>query len=134
MDRRTDVVSETGECQLRSACPAADRLLRFDEADRAPGLSQRDRGSETVRARADNDCVRRLVPYDLYEPAPVALAVELEEEPPLPRAEAESAVANGPRFARRAKQHRHAVRVPIAEVHVLRADVLGALVPVVVRV
>src|SRR5439155_27307451 len=77
---------------------------------------------------------RRLVPYDLNEPAPVALAVELDEEHPLPGAEAKLAFAYRHRFACRAKQHRHAVRVSVAEVHVLGADVLGSLVPVVVRV
>ena len=38
------------------------------------------------------------------------------------------------RLARRPKEHRHAVRVAVADLHVLGADVLGAAVPVVVRV
>src|SRR5256884_5220105 len=71
---------------------------------------------------------------DLHDPAAVALAVELEEEHPLPRAEAELAVAHRDRLAGRAEQHRHAVGVAVADVHVLGADVLGAPVPVVVRV
>jgi hypothetical protein len=49
-------------------------------------------------------------------------------------AEAELAVTHRDGFAGGAEQHRHAVGVTVAEVHVLRADVLGALVPVVVRV
>src|SRR3954471_9549819 len=75
-----------------------------------------------------------LRPDDLDDPAAVALAVELEEENPLPGAEAELAVAHRNRLAGGPEQHRHAVRVPVAEVHVLFADVLGASVPVVVRV
>src|SRR5437773_10054209 len=75
-----------------------------------------------------------LVPDDLHDPAPVALAVELEEEHALPGAEAELAVADRDRLAGGPEQHRHAVRVAVAEVHVLLADVLGAAVPVVVRV
>src|SRR6185436_14103009 len=66
--------------------------------------------------------------------APVAFAVELDKEHALPRAEAELAVTHRYGFSGGAEQHRHAVRVTVAEVHVLRADVLGALVPVVVRV
>ncbi len=48
-------------------------------------------------------------PYDLHEPAAVALAVELEKEDALPRAEAQLALADRHRLARRAEQHRHAV-------------------------
>src|SRR5437773_6029042 len=73
-------------------------------------------------------------PDDLDDPTAIPLAVELEEHHALPGAEAELAVAHRDRLARRPEQHRHAVRVPVAEVHVLRADVLGAAVPVVVRV
>src|SRR4030095_15909246 len=65
---------------------------------------------------------------------PVALAVELEEEHALPGAELELAFADRDRLARRAEQHRPALRVAVAEVHVLGADVLGTAVPVVVRV
>src|SRR3954454_11152372 len=75
-----------------------------------------------------------LRPDHLDDPAAVALAVELEEENPLPGAEAELAVAHRDRLAGRPEQRRHAVRVPVAEVHVSLADVLGAAVPVVVRV
>src|SRR4051794_24547510 len=71
---------------------------------------------------------------DLDEPAPVTLAVELDEEHALPRAELQLALADGHRLAGGAEQHRHAVRVPVALLHVLRADVLGAAVEVVVRV
>ena len=83
---------------------------------------------------AANESGACLVPDDLDDPAPVALAVELEEEHALPGAEAELAVAHRDRLARGAEEHRHAVRVPVADLHVLRADVLGAAVPVVVRV
>src|SRR5207344_2071195 len=75
-----------------------------------------------------------LVADDLDEPAPVALAVELEEEHALPRAEAELPVADRDRLAGRAEEHRHAVRVAVPNGHVLLADVLGAAIPVVVRV
>src|SRR5689334_23823257 len=77
---------------------------------------------------------RALRPDDLDDPAAVALAVELEEEHALPGAEAELAVAHRDRLAGRAEQHRHAVRVSVPDGHVLLADVLGAPVPVVVRV
>src|SRR5439155_9447532 len=75
-----------------------------------------------------------LIPHHLNEPAAVALAIELDEEHALPRAEAELAVAHRDGLTGGSEQHRHAVGVPVAEVHVLRADVLGALVPVVMRV
>jgi hypothetical protein len=57
VDRRADVVAETGERQLGCACPAADRLPGFDDADGAPGLSERDRGGEAVRPGPDDDRV-----------------------------------------------------------------------------
>src|SRR5881409_1445482 len=63
-------------------------------------------------------------------PAPVALAVELEEEHALPGAEAELAVADRDRLAGRAEEHRHAVRVAVPDGHVLLADVHGAAIPV----
>jgi hypothetical protein len=66
--------------------------------------------------------------------APVALAVELEEEDALPTAERQLAVAHGDRLAGRPEEHRHAVRVAVSDLHVLLADVLRAPVPVVVRV
>src|SRR5581483_9104433 len=75
-----------------------------------------------------------LMPDDLDDPAPVALAIEFEEEDALPGAELELALANRDRLAGRAEQHRHAVGVAVPEVHVLGADVLGGSRPVVVRV
>jgi hypothetical protein len=57
MDRRANVVTKSGKCQLCGACPAADRLPRLDDADGASGLSERDRSSEAVRARPDDDGV-----------------------------------------------------------------------------
>src|SRR5437588_24452 len=75
-----------------------------------------------------------LVPDDLDYPAPFALAVQLDEEHALPGPEGQLALAHGDRLAGGAEQHRHAVRVSVADVHVLRTDVLRALVPIVVRV
>lgn len=54
VDRRADVVPEAGERELRGARPAADRVARLEDADRVPGLGEGDRGSEAVRARADD--------------------------------------------------------------------------------
>src|SRR5262245_1192828 len=78
--------------------------------------------------------VATLVPDDLDDPAPVALAVELEEEHALPRAEAELTVSNRNRLAGRTEEHRHAVGVAVPGGHVLLADVLGATIPIIVRV
>src|SRR6266511_2133126 len=75
-----------------------------------------------------------LVPYDLHQPATVAFAVELDEHHALPGTEEELAVADRHGLAGGPKQHRHAVGVSVTEVHVLGADVLCALVPVVMRV
>ena len=71
---------------------------------------------------------------DLDEPAAIAFAIELEEEHALPLPEAELALADRDRLAGRAEEHGHAVRVAVADLHVLLADVLGAVVPVVVGV
>jgi hypothetical protein len=57
MNRGADVVAKAWKRQLRGARPAADRLLRLDDADRAPGLRERDRGSKAVRPRPDDDGV-----------------------------------------------------------------------------
>src|SRR5206468_3066646 len=59
-----------------------------------------------------------LGPDDLDDPAPVALPVQLEKQDALPGSEAELAVADRDRLTGCAEQHRHAVRVPVAEVHV----------------
>src|SRR5438093_1078019 len=75
-----------------------------------------------------------LVPDHLDEPAAVALAVELEEEDALPGPEAQLTFADRNRLAGGPEQHRHAVGVPVPEVHVLGADVLGPAIPVVVCV
>ena len=109
-----------GRLAAVDSAAVADRGLRSTS-----GAVARRAGAEPRRG-SDAD--------DLDEPAPVALAVELEEQHPLPRAEAELAVAHRDRLAGRAEQHRHAVRVAVAELHVLLADVLGAAIPVVVRV
>ena len=57
MDRGADVVAKTGKRQLRRARSAADRLLRLDDTDGAPGLCKRDRSGEAVRPGADYDRV-----------------------------------------------------------------------------
>jgi hypothetical protein len=64
MDRGADVVAESGKRQLRCARTAADRLVRLDDADGAPGLSQRDRSGKAVRPRPDDDRVK--CPYRQY--------------------------------------------------------------------
>jgi hypothetical protein len=57
MDRGADVVPKAGKRQLSGARPAADRLLRLDDADGAPGLSESDRGSKAVRPCSNNNRV-----------------------------------------------------------------------------
>jgi hypothetical protein len=57
MNRGADVVPEPRKRQLSGARPAADRLLRLDDADGPSGLSERDRGGKAVRARPDYDRV-----------------------------------------------------------------------------
>jgi hypothetical protein len=57
VNRRADVVPKTRERQVRGSGTAADRLVAFDDEDRAPGLRERDRSSEAVRPGADNDGV-----------------------------------------------------------------------------
>jgi hypothetical protein len=58
VDRRADVVAKSGKCQLRGSRSAADRLLRLDDADGAPGLSKRDTGREAVGAGPYYDRVK----------------------------------------------------------------------------
>src|SRR6187397_2267820 len=77
---------------------------------------------------------RALVADDLDDPASLSGAIELHEEDALPGAEAELAVAHRNGLARGPEQHRHAVRMAVRKLDVLGADVLGAPVPVVVRV
>jgi hypothetical protein len=57
VNRRADVVTEAGECELGSARPTADGVARLEDANRAPGLGEGDRGGEAVRACADDDGV-----------------------------------------------------------------------------
>ena len=57
MDGRADVMAEARERQLCGARSAADRLSRLADPDRAPGLRERDRRSEAVRPRANDDRV-----------------------------------------------------------------------------
>jgi len=57
MDRRADVVAEAGQRQLRGARPAADRVPRFEDEDRASRLGEGDGGGQPVRAGADDDGV-----------------------------------------------------------------------------
>src|SRR5213592_4041646 len=58
---------------------------------------------------------------DLDHPAAVALAVELDEQHALPLTESELAVRDRDRLAGGAEEHRHAVRMALAELHVLVA-------------
>jgi hypothetical protein len=57
MDGRADVVAEARERQLCRARPAADRLSRLVDSDRASGLRERDRRREAVWPGADDDRV-----------------------------------------------------------------------------
>jgi len=57
MDRRADIVAEARKRELRRARPAADRLSRLVDPDRASGLRESDRRSEAVWPRADDDGV-----------------------------------------------------------------------------
>ena len=57
MDRRADVMAETGKCQLGRACAAPDRLARLEDEDRTAGLGEGDRCGEAVRPRPDDDGV-----------------------------------------------------------------------------
>src|SRR5919198_2478892 len=108
----------------RAACRGATPYF----APARGSLYPSDEGSPALRA------ARALVSDDLDQPAPVAFAIELDEEHALPGAEAELAVADRDGFTCRSEQHRHAVGVTVTDRHVLGADVLCALVPVVVRV
>src|SRR2546426_1423741 len=53
----TDVVHEARPRQLGRPATAADGALRFEDGDLPPSLCKRDRGSETVRSRANHDRV-----------------------------------------------------------------------------
>ena len=57
MNRRAEVVAEPGQRQLERARAAAYRVLCLEDEDGTSGLSERDRGREPVRPRADDDCV-----------------------------------------------------------------------------
>jgi len=57
VDGGADIVPKTRQRELGRAGPAADRVTRFDDEDRASGLGQRDRGGEAVRPSADDDRV-----------------------------------------------------------------------------
>jgi len=57
VDRRADVVTKSRQRQLLGARAAPDRLVRFDDADRAPGLGERDRGRKAVRPCSDDNSV-----------------------------------------------------------------------------
>ena len=50
-------MAKARERQLRCARPAPDRLLRFDDANGAPGFSKRHRGGQAIRPRPDDDRV-----------------------------------------------------------------------------
>ena len=57
MDRGADVVAKAGERQLGGARPASDRVSRFEDEDRSPGLRKRDCRGEAVRPSPDDDRV-----------------------------------------------------------------------------
>ena len=57
MDRRADVVPKSRQRQLLGARSAAGGLSRLEDQDRSSCLSERDRGREAVRPRADDDGV-----------------------------------------------------------------------------
>ena len=62
VDRRADVVDETGQRQLGRAAAAADRLLTLEHADRKPGAGKDDRRAEPIRPRADDGRIRHFAP------------------------------------------------------------------------
>ena len=57
MDCGANVVPKSRKRQLRGACPAPDGLVRLDNANRSPGLCERDRSSKAVRPCPDDDSV-----------------------------------------------------------------------------
>jgi hypothetical protein len=135
-DRRGDrAVHRGGPARVGPRTGGVARRLGSERAAR--GVETGSAGSDGRRdigLTPDSRHCAPLVADDLDEPAPLARAVELDEEDPLPGAEAELAVAQRQRLTGRPHQERHAVRVAVAELDVLRADVLGAEVPVVVSV
>jgi len=54
MDRRAEVVDETGQRELRAARAAADRRLGLAYPDLQARTSERDRGRKSVRPAADD--------------------------------------------------------------------------------
>ena len=58
IDRRTDVVHETGKGQRFGSAPAADRRLGLVDDDMVTRLREYDRRGEAVGAGADNDRIR----------------------------------------------------------------------------
>src|SRR5205085_4857928 len=119
---------------LRGFRPRPRRLVVRDGRRGLGGEAAAVGGYGPGAARGREASLLSLVSDDLDEPAPVALAVELDEEHPLPRAELQLAVDDRHGLACRTEEHRHAVGVAVAYLHVLGADVLGATVPVVVGV
>ena len=57
MDRRTEVVSKSGQRDLGGARAAADRRVGFDDMHREPALRERHCGGQAVRTGADDDDV-----------------------------------------------------------------------------
>ena len=57
MDRRTDIVHESGHRQLRRAHPASDRRVRFQDSHGAAGPGERNGGRQAIRTRAHHNCV-----------------------------------------------------------------------------
>jgi hypothetical protein len=50
-------VAEARQGQLRGAGPASDAASRFEDEDRSSGFCERDRGSEPVGTRPDDNRV-----------------------------------------------------------------------------
>ena len=57
MNRRANVVNESGQGQFGGACPATDGRVRFENKNGKPRSRECDRGRQTIRAGADYDRV-----------------------------------------------------------------------------
>src|SRR4051812_41096002 len=90
---------ERARVRRRRSAIGSTAAAACEERGRAEGSCDEREGAHVVCLRAD----------DLNLPAPVALAVELDEEDALPGSELELAVPDRNGFTRGAEQHRHAV-------------------------
>ena len=106
--------------------------LLVDDIDQA--RVELDTGREHLRDHAGLAPADWLDADDLDGPAPIALAIELEEEHALPLPELELATPHRNRLSGRAQEHRHTVGVAVRGLNVLGTDVFRAAVPIVVGV